>query len=67
MQTKVIYEIPVLHGQADGESKLTIEVNREEDIFQIKLDDKEICFGDWSNNLLEAIRGIVHTESTIET
>jgi len=67
MKTKVIYTVLVLHGQANDESELTIEVDRNEDVFKINLDGTEVCFGDWTGNLLEAFKNIVHTEKTMES
>jgi len=67
MMTFVDYEIEVLPPEAEKEITLKIRVSRNEDIFTMFLDGKEICIGDWTGNLLEAFRSIVHTESTIET
>ena len=70
METYIEYIIEVLvrdSPDASTDEKLKIRVNREEDIFTLFLGNQELCFGTWTDNLLNAIESIVHIEKTIET
>jgi len=65
MNTYIRYVTEVLISNDDDEYEFKIFVNRDEDIFQIFINDKQICFGDWTNNLLDMFRIIVFTERAL--
>ena len=65
MKTTIGYLTEVLVDEGEGETKFEIRINRHEDVFEIFMDDKQIAYGDWTNNLLEMFRSIVKVEDVL--
>jgi len=66
MTVIVTYRIMVLVDEGD-DVPLEIRVNRDEDIFQLWLGEKQVAFGDWTSNLLLVLEEIVHTEKQLSS
>ena len=65
MKTTMGYLTEVLCDEGLAETKFEIRVNRHEDLFEILLDDKQIAYGDWNDNLLQMLRSIVKVEDAL--
>ena len=65
MKTTIGYLTEVLCGEGEGETKFEIRINRHEDIFEIFMSDKQIAYGDWTDNLLEMLRSIIKVEDVL--
>ena len=65
MKTTIGYLTEVLIDEGQGEIKFEIRINRNEDLFEIFMDDKQIAYGDWTNNLLSMLRDIIKMEDAL--
>ena len=65
MKTTIGYLTEVLVDEGEGETKFEIRVNRHEDVFEIFMNDKQVAYGDWTNNLLEMFRSIIKVEDVL--
>ena len=65
MKTIMGYLTEVLCDEGEKEIKFEIRINRHEDLFEIFLDDKQIAYGDWNDNLLDMFRSIVKVEDAL--
>ena len=65
MKTTMGYHTEVLCDEGLTETKFEIRINRHEDLFEIFMDDKQVAYGDWNENLLEMLRSIVKVEDAL--